>query len=143
MGAEVFRAEGTLGRFDEDGLLVYFNDPLPCAEPAAQAVRMVLAMRDRAASMMSGWRRNGHELAFIAGVTLGYATLGEIGCDGRLDYGPVGPIVKLAFRLADEAKPGQILTTGRVQAVVKSDSPVRALWASWRCAGIRPTCAGV
>ena len=47
LGALVSAAEGTLARLTGDGLLVVFNDPLPCAEPAGVAVRLALAMRDR------------------------------------------------------------------------------------------------
>lgn len=119
MGVLIFQYEGTVGHFAGDGLMVFFNDPLPCADPAPRAVRMAAAMRARMSELTEAWRKHGHELGFGVGVALGYATLGQIGFEGRFDYGAIGSVVNLASRLCDEAKPGQILVSQRVQAAVE------------------------
>jgi adenylate cyclase len=119
MGELIFRFEGTLERFAGDGLMVFFNDPLPCTDAAVQAVRMAVAMRERATELSRVWRRRGHELGFGVGIALGYATLGKIGFEGRFDYGAIGTVTNLASRLCDDAHPGQILVSQRVYAMVE------------------------
>lgn len=119
MGEEVFHAAGTLERFTGDGLMVFFNDPLPCPDPAARAVRMAVTMRQRVTDLARGWQKRGHRLAFGVGIAQGYATLGKIGFEGRLDYGAIGTVTNLASRLCDEAQPGQILVSQRVFAAVE------------------------
>jgi adenylate cyclase len=119
MGNLIVQFEATVGWFAGDGLMVWFNDPIPCPEPAARAVRMAVAMRGAMADLTSKWRRRGHELDFSIGIALGYATLGQIGFDGRYDYGAVGSVMNLASRLCDEAGPGQILVNERVFAEVE------------------------
>ncbi len=119
MGALIFQFGGTLERFAGDGLMVFFNDPLPCPDPAQRAVRMALAMRERAAELTRTWRKSGHQLDFGVGIAMGYATLGRIGFEGRFDYGAIGTVTNLAFRLCGEAKGGQILISQRVHAAVE------------------------
>ena len=111
LGELIFRHQGTLERFVGDGLVVLFNDPLPCADHSPRAVRMAIEMRARIAGLAADWRRQGHELGFGVGIARGYATLGTIGFEGRSDYAAIGPVANLASRLCDEAgrwrDPGQ------------------------------------
>lgn len=118
LGALIFRYEGTLERFVGDGLVVLFNDPLPCPDPTARAVRMALDMRRRVAELSQTWRRHGHQLGFGVGVAQGYATLGRIGFEGRFDYAAIGPVSNLASRLCDEAADGEILISQRALAAL-------------------------
>ena len=127
MGKLIFQFEGTLERFAGDGMMVFFNDPLPCQDPAARAVRMSAAMRERTGELSRMWRKRGHELGFGVGIALGYATLGKIGFEGRFDYGAIGPVTNLASRLCDEARSGQILINQRVYAMVEDLVEVEAL----------------
>ncbi|MBI2760804.1 MAG: response regulator [Chloroflexi bacterium] len=114
LGPLIFEYEGTLERFTGDGLMVFFNDPIPCDDPALRAVKMAVAMREKVAALTERWRRLGYELEFGVGIALGYATCGRIGFEGRYDYGAIGTVTNLAARLCSEAKPGQILVSQRV-----------------------------
>ena len=127
MGELIFRYEGTLERFAGDGMMIFFNDPLPCPDPAERAVRMAAAMRARVGELQATWRRRGHQLDFGVGISMGYATLGRIGFEGRFDYAAIGTVTNLAARLCDEAKGGQILTSSRVLGAVEDLVEAEAL----------------
>jgi adenylate cyclase len=118
LGDLVFQFEGTLERFTGDGLMVFFNDPLPCPDPATRAVRMSVAMRTRVRELADGWSARGHELGFSIGIAQGYATLGRIGYEGRFDYAAIGSVTNLAARLCSESEPWQVLMSQRVHAEV-------------------------
>ncbi len=113
MGRLIIEHEGTLERFTGDGMMIFFNDPIPVPNPAERAIRMALAMRDRVAELTVKWRKLGYELDFGVGIAQGYATIGAIGFEGRWDYGAIGTVTNLAARLCGEAKPGQILVSRR------------------------------
>jgi class 3 adenylate cyclase len=119
LGDLVTRFEGTLERFTGDGLMVFFNDPLPCEDAPLRAVRMAVAMRNRIQGLAQGWARHGYDLALGVGVAQGYATLGQIGFEGRSDYTAIGTCTNLAARLCAEARPWQILLSPRVHAGVE------------------------
>ncbi len=119
LGEIIHRFEGTLERFLGDGLMVLFNDPVPCPDPAARAVRMAVTMRDCVTGLAQRWRNLGHELGFGAGIAQGYATLGRIGFEGRFDYAAIGTVANLAARLCADAKSGQILISQRVMTAVE------------------------
>jgi adenylate cyclase len=114
LGGLIKKHEGTLERFVGDGLLVLFNDPLPCPDHGLRAVRMAIEMRDCMGPLSETWKRRGHELGFGVGIAQGYTTLGPIGYEGRTDYAAIGSVPNLASRLCDEAKAGQILVSQRV-----------------------------
>jgi adenylate cyclase len=119
LGEEVARYEGTTGQIAGDQLMVFFNDPVPCPEPAEQAVRMTLGMRERFDEFAGRWRRRGHELGFAAGVDLGYATLGTIGFEGRREYAAVGSVTTIATGLCNAADDRQVLITQRVLSAIE------------------------
>jgi adenylate cyclase len=119
LGEIIYRYEGTLERFLGDGLMVLFNDPIPCSDPAARAVKMAVAMRERVSELTQRWRKLGHDLGFGVGIAQGYATIGKIGFEGRFDYAAIGSVANLASRLCSEAKPGQILISQRVLHAVE------------------------
>jgi class 3 adenylate cyclase len=118
LGSVVFEYNGTLERFTGDGVMVFFNDPLPCENPALSAVRMSLAMRDRFAELKRTWSQLGHELDCGTGIAQGYATLGRIGFEGRSDYAAIGTVTNLAARLCGEAGGGEILISERVHTAI-------------------------
>jgi class 3 adenylate cyclase len=108
MGKLVFKYEGTLERFMGDGIVVIFNDPIPCEDHVQKAARMTLEMRERVKELRTAWSRIGYNLDLGVGLAAGYATLGTV--EGRMDYGTIGNLPNLAARLCAEAKGGQILT---------------------------------
>jgi class 3 adenylate cyclase len=120
MGQVVVEHEGTLERFTGDGMMIFFNDPVPVPNPAERALRMAVAMRERVAGLGAAWRRRGHDLGLGVGIAEGYATIGAIGFEGRWDYGAIGTVTNLAARLCSEAKGGQILVSSRVAAAVEA-----------------------
>jgi class 3 adenylate cyclase len=120
VGELILKYEATVGWFAGDGLMVWFNDPIPCDDPAARAVRMAVEMREAMTALTAAWHKRGHELDFSIGVALGYATIGRIGFEGRYDYGAVGSVLNLASRLCDAAEPGQIVVSQRVLAEVET-----------------------
>jgi DNA-binding NarL/FixJ family response regulator len=120
LGTVIFEFEGTVGPLVEDRLTVLFNDPLPTDDPAGQAVRLALAMREKMMELLQEWRRIGHSLDFSVGIDLGYATLGTIGFEGKTEYGAIGTVARLAGRLCDMACDQQILVSHRVRAATES-----------------------
>ena len=127
LGALVFAYEGTLEHFAGDGLMVFFNDPPPCADAPERAVRMALDMRDRVDELAESWRRHGHDLGFGVGIAQGYATLGRVGFEGRWDYAAIGTVTNVAARLCDAARARQILISPRVLAGLDGRFETRAL----------------
>jgi class 3 adenylate cyclase len=119
IGKIIIKFSGTLEHYAGDGVMVFFNDPIPVPNPPLQAVQAALEMRTAIGLLAEKWRRLGHELGFGVGIAHGFATLGTIGFEGRFDYASIGTVSNLASRLCDEAKPGQILISPRVLMAVE------------------------
>jgi class 3 adenylate cyclase/CheY-like chemotaxis protein len=119
LGTLVDKFEGTVERFTGDGMMVWFNDPLPCSDPCGRAARMGIEMRNSVSALADKWRELDRELGFAIGMAHGYATLGRIGFARRFDYAAVGMVVNLAARLCSEANDGQILIDSRVRAAIE------------------------
>ncbi len=119
MGEQIVAHGGTLEHFAGDGMMIFFNDPIPQADHTERAVRMAVSMRERFQDLAGGWRKRGYDLKLGVGIATGYATLGRIGFEGRHDYGAIGNVVILASRLSSEAVGGQILLDQRAHAAVE------------------------
>lgn len=119
-GKLVLEYEGTLEHFTGDGMTVLFNDPVPIPNPAERAVRMALAIRERVGRMSDDWSKRGYELSLGIGIAQGFATIGAIGFEGRLDYSAIGTVTNLASRLCGEAAGDEILISQRVLAGVEN-----------------------
>jgi class 3 adenylate cyclase len=126
MGRLIMAHRGTLERFAGDGIMIFFNDPVPLENPAESAVRMALEMQAAFGRLVAGWKKRGYALGMGIGIAEGYATLGAIGFEGRWDYGAIGNVTNLAARLCGEAAAGQVLVSqrvmGKVEALVEADS---------------------
>ena len=127
IGPHVFAEGGTLLQFLGDGMLVCFNDPVPCDEPALRAVRLALTMRDGAAALSDRWRERGHDLRLGVGIATGFATCGQVGFEGRYEYAAIGTVTNLASRLCSEAKGGEVLISQRVLAMLGGKAEVQHL----------------
>ena len=114
MGRLILAHEGTLERFTGDGMMIFFNDPVPVPDAPERALRMAVEMRQRVDELLVKWRKRGYDLDLGIGIAQGYATIGAIGFEGRWDYGAIGTVTNLAARLCGEAKPGQILISRRL-----------------------------
>jgi adenylate cyclase len=110
-GKVIFKFEGTLEYFAGDGMMIFFNDPVPCGDHAEKAVRMGLEIRDRVKELRMEWLKSNYNLDVGIGLDTGFAALGNIGFKDRMNYGAVGKVINRAARLCGEAKGGQILTT--------------------------------
>jgi len=121
MGRLVLAHEGTLERFSGDGIMIFFNDPVPVDDPVPRAVRMALAMQHEIAALSAGWKTRGYELSMGVGIAQGFATIGGIGFPGRIDYGAIGNVTNLAARLCGEAAGGEILVSQRVRAALGAE----------------------
>ena len=146
LGDIVHRFEGTLERFAGDGMMIFFNDPLPCDDAPQRAVRMAVAMRNRVSELIERWAEHGHDLGFGVGIAQGYATIGAIGFEGRRDYAAIGTVTNLAARLCAEAAPGQILISQRIcsaaQEILVADSVGELTLRGLRDPSGRTTCSG-
>ena len=119
LGELIFKYEGTLDRYAGDGVMILFNAPIQFDDHTARAVRMAVEMRDTIGGLTDKWRNRGHNLGFGIGIALGYATLGQIGFEQRLEYAAIGSVTNLASRLCDEAKANQIVVSRRVYGMVE------------------------
>ncbi|MEO6624077.1 MAG: response regulator [Burkholderiaceae bacterium] len=118
MGALIMAHGGTLEHFAGDGMMIYFNDPLPINDPAGVAVRMAIGMQQRFGTLVADWRRRGYDLSMGIGIAYGFATIGTIGFEGRRDYGVIGTVTNLAARLCGESSGGEILVSQRVHGLI-------------------------
>jgi len=120
MGRIIFKFEGTLEHFAGDGIMAFFNDPVQFEDHTERAVRMAMEMREKMKSLRSDWLKHGYDLDLGIGMVCGFATVGNIGFEGRMEYGAVGNVTNLAARLCSEAKGGQILTNQRTLSRIES-----------------------
>jgi class 3 adenylate cyclase/PAS domain-containing protein len=127
LGRAIMAYDGTIEHFAGDGVMILFNDPVPVDNHELQAIRMALVMRDSVAALSRGWRKRGYALGFGVGIAGGYATIGTIGFEGRLDYGAIGTVTNLAARLCGEASDGQILISPRIFSKVEAHIEAEAV----------------
>jgi class 3 adenylate cyclase len=130
LGRAITAYDGTIEHFAGDGAMIIFNAPLPVENHELQAILMTIQIRDAVAALTEDWKKRGYTLGFGAGIAGGYATIGTIGFEDRLDYGAIGTVCNLAARLCGEASDGQILISPRVFAKIEKKveaSPVGEL----------------
>ncbi|MDA9522286.1 adenylate cyclase [Bradyrhizobium sp. CCBAU 11434] len=127
LGKLIFKYEGTLDKYAGDGVMILFNAPIQFEDHTQRAVKMAVEMRDTIGPLTERWRNRGHSLGFGIGIALGYATLGQVGFEQRLEYAAIGSVTNLASRLCAEAKPNQIVVSRRVYGMVEQWVEARAL----------------
>ncbi|WP_421868826.1 adenylate/guanylate cyclase domain-containing protein [Motiliproteus sp.] len=109
IGRLISQHQATIDHRAGDGLVVFFNDPLPCQQPVLSALKLALEIRSSFDQLNIDWHKRGYNLGLGVGIASGYATLGTVGFEDRYDYTANGSCVNLASRLCDEAASGQIL----------------------------------
>jgi class 3 adenylate cyclase/HAMP domain-containing protein len=127
LGALIFKYEGTLDKYAGDGVMILFNAPIQFEDHTKRAVKMAVEMRDTIGPLTERWRNRGHSLGFGIGIAVGYATLGQVGFEQRLEYAAIGSVTNLASRLCGEAKPNQIVVSRRVYGIVEPFVEARPL----------------
>lgn len=127
LGPLVRLHEGTLDHFAGDGIMVFFNDPIPSPDAPAQAVRLADAIRCEVGALAESWSQRGYSLGFGIGIAQGFATLGQIGFEERTDYAAIGTVTNVASRLCADAKSGEILVTRKVATAVAGIAEVQSI----------------
>ncbi|CCD86725.1 putative Adenylate/Guanylate cyclase [Bradyrhizobium sp. ORS 285] len=127
LGKLIFKYEGTLDRYAGDGVMILFNAPIPFEDHTTRAVKMALEMREEIGGLTERWKNRGHSLGFGVGIAVGYATLGQVGFENRLEYAAIGSVTNLASRLCDAAKAGQVIASRRVYGVVETSVDARPI----------------
>jgi len=115
MGRIVDAYGGTLEHFAGDGVMIFFNDPVPIDKPAERAVNMALELQRAFQPIAENWAERGHSVGLGIGIAQGEATLGVIGFESRWEYAAIGNIPNLAARLCGEARAGEILIDGQTE----------------------------
>lgn len=127
MGQLIAMYGGTIDHRAGDGIMVIFNDPIPCENPAHRAVEMAIEMRAQMQTLQEHWRKRDYDLGFGVGIAFGYATLGMVGDDTRSDYTANGTVINLAARLCEDAEADQILVTQRTLSEVEGSFDMESL----------------
>ncbi|MGH6709323.1 MAG: adenylate/guanylate cyclase domain-containing protein [Bradyrhizobium sp.] len=109
IGIVTERHAATLIRFAGDGVMVLVNAPVTCDDPAHRGMRLAIDMQTAVQSLANNWSAGGCTVGFGVGIAMGPATVGTLGCHGRLDYTAIGNVVNLASRLCSMAHNAQIL----------------------------------
>ena len=126
LGTLVQKHGGTLAHLSGDGVMVLFNDPVPCDDPCARGALMAVEMQAGVRDLLARWRDLGPDLGFGVGIAHGYATLGRIGFEDRWEYSAVGSVVNLAARLCAAAADDQVLIDAKVCAAIAAIADVEA-----------------
>lgn len=114
------RHGGSVGHLAGDGVMIFFNDPIPVPDAECRAVKTALEARQSLYQLCKTWEQQGFTLNFGIGIACGYATIGGIGEEGFWDYTIIGTVTNLASRLCSEAQQGQILVPQRLLSVIES-----------------------
>ena len=117
---------GTIGYRSGDGVMVFFNDPIPCDQPVLKAVRLSLDIMAAFEDVRGSSQKLGHEIGLGIGISSGHATLGLVGFQGRSDYTAIGGVVNTASRLCDLAEDKQVLISRRAHLDIEGEVQVEA-----------------
>jgi DNA-binding response OmpR family regulator len=113
VGEAVTEYGATLAFFAGDRVEMFVGDPITVEDPIRSGVQVAVWLRDAIASMVRSFPES-NELGLACGLSFGYATLGALGYEGRLDYSAIGPVVELARSCCNAAEPGEVRCGPRV-----------------------------
>lgn len=97
MSTVIGRERGTIDKFIGDGIMAFWNAPLPVSDHALAACRAALACQRRLAELRAVEGRM--KLEARIGLNSGAVLVGNIGSRDRLNYSAVGDPVNVASRL--------------------------------------------
>ncbi len=118
----VFKHGGIIDKFIGDCAMAVFGAPEEHEDDAARAVRAAEEMLRWLEVGNAKWRKElGRELQLAIGINTGYAVVGNVGSEKRMEYTAIGDVVNVAARLERLARPGQILMTREVMAQVSEE----------------------
>ena len=96
----IFRHGGTLDKYLGDGLLAYFNAPVPQHDHAERSVRCALAMIAELEMLNQGREARGEPVIGLGiGIHAGHAVVGNVGATHRREFTAIGDTVNVASRL--------------------------------------------
>jgi adenylate cyclase len=119
----IFEQGGTLDKFIGDAVMAFFGAPISQPDHPRRAV----AAAARLIESLTAWNveragRGEPKVAVRVGVNTGYAVVGDIGSDRRVDYTVLGNTVNVAARLEDYVAGANEIVVGEETARLASDS---------------------
>lgn len=97
---EIFAVEGTIDKYVGDMIMAFWNDPIDQEDHALRACRASVAAQKRLVKMAAKMKERGlPEMSARIGVNTGFATVGNMGAKGQVNYTVIGDEVNLASRL--------------------------------------------
>lgn len=116
----IFKNEGTLDKFIGDAAMAVYNSPFDLDDYEMRAIRSAIDIAKNSEVLRNKLlERYGRTINFGIGINCGPATIGNIGCDFRMDFTAIGDTVNTASRLESNAKAGQILISEEMYERVK------------------------
>ena len=119
VGRRIREYEATLGSFQGDGILAYFNDPIPCDDPAGQAIAMALSLREPMQELCERWARRGLRARLRHGHRVRVRHARHRRVRGPAGLHPARRGREHGVALGDEADWGEILIDGRAMHVME------------------------
>lgn len=98
---------GTVDKYEGDGIVAFFGEPLACTDHARRAVRSALAMDRELNRLNRRWLEQGRltqALQVGIGIHTGEAFVGLVGLGPRVSYTVIGDAVNLTSRLQNHTK---------------------------------------
>jgi adenylate cyclase len=120
----IHRNRGTLDKYEGDGILAFFGEPITYSDHALCAVRAACEMQARLEQLHQEFEQTGAiQAPFEVGIGLntGEVFVGLLGSEQRLSYTVIGDSVNLAARLQDLTKEigGPVLVSETTWELVK------------------------
>ncbi|UMZ74959.1 CHASE2 domain-containing protein [Natranaerofaba carboxydovora] len=124
----VFNHGGTLDKFMGDAVMAIFSAPLEVEDHALKAVKAAREMVQGSKELQKELeKKHGKSVELGVGINTGFAVVGNIGADFRMDYTAIGDTVNTAARLESDAAPSQILISDFTYQQVKDKVETRNL----------------
>jgi len=121
----------TIDKYIGDGIMLFFGDPETkgLKEDATNCVKMALDMLKELDDLSDKWVDYGMKdpLQMRIGIDTGFATVGNFGCESRLDYTAIGSAVNRASRLETAADHGSIFISEDTYNLVKESIEAREM----------------